>query len=256
MDGVSMAGFSAQMALPVDLQALPHPAVTVAINFRGGLLVDASGRQNMDSVVASLAPGDVRVRGEDIDTLQIRLSPLVAHAVLGGSAELGGELATLDDLWGRDAKRVQGRLRAAGSWEERFAIAQAALARRCEQGPAVDPEVAYAWRQMVASRGQIGIDRLAMQAGWSRKRLWSRFRSQIGLGPKRATQLVRFDYAAHRLAAGQSASLVAAESGFADQSHLNRDVMAFAGATPTDVAAAPWLAVDDIAWARSASWRR
>jgi AraC-like DNA-binding protein len=53
---------------------------------------------------------------------------------------------------------------------------------------------------------------------------------------------------AHRLAAGHSAALVAADSGFVDQSHLCRDVMAFAGMTPAAVAVAPWLAVDDVAW--------
>jgi methylphosphotriester-DNA--protein-cysteine methyltransferase len=52
-----------------------------------------------------------------------------------------------------------------------------------------------------------------------RKRLWSRFRSQIGLTPKRAAQLVRFDYAAHLLAPGHAAASVAAQSGYADQSH-------------------------------------
>jgi transcriptional regulator GlxA family with amidase domain len=78
--------------------------------------------------------------------------------------------------------------------------------------------------------------------------LWSRFRSQIGPTPKRAAELIRFDHAAHRLAAGHTAAQVAAESGYADQSHLHRDVMTFAGVTPATVAMAPFLAVDDVAW--------
>ena len=121
--------------------------------------------------------------------------------------------------------------------------------RRYDAGRAVDPEVAFAWDQIEAGRGQVRVDRLAAEAGWSRKRLWSRFRSQVGITPKRAAQLVRFDHAAHRLAAGHSPSRVAAEGGYVDQSHLHREVMAFAGVTPAAVAVAPWLAVDDVAWA-------
>jgi AraC-like DNA-binding protein len=245
-----MAGFRDRSTGLVDLQAIPYPAVTLVIDLGHGLLVDdASGRQHRGSVAAGLAPGDVRVRGRDIECLQVRLSPAVAHAVLGASSELGGTVVALGDLWGRDAVRTQEQLRAAGSWDDRFAIAEGALARRHEAGRAVDPEVAFAWGQMVTSRGAVRVERLATEAGWSRKRLWSRFRSQIGLTPKRAAQLVRFDHAAHRLAAGNSAALVAAESGYVDQSHLHRDVMAFAAMTPTAVAVASWLAVDDVAWA-------
>ncbi|MEU6795899.1 helix-turn-helix domain-containing protein [Nonomuraea wenchangensis] len=76
--------------------------------------------------------------------------------------------------------------------------------------------------------------------GRGRKRLWSRFRAQLGLPPKRAAKLVRFDRAAHRLVAG--------EGGYADQSHLHREVMAFTGATPSALAAEPFLAVDPLAW--------
>jgi AraC-like DNA-binding protein len=123
------------------------------------------------------------------------------------------------------------------------------LARRREAGRAVGPEVAFVWGRMVTDRGRVRVERLAAEVGWSRKRLWSRFRSQIGISPKRAAQLIRFDHAAHRLAAGHGAALVAAESGYVDQSHLHRDAMAFAGVTPTAVAVAPWLAVDDVAWA-------
>lgn len=46
---------------------------------------------------------------------------------------------------------------------------------------------------IVASRGRVRVDDLAAEVGCSRKRLWSRFRSQVGLSPKRAAMLVRFD---------------------------------------------------------------
>jgi AraC-like DNA-binding protein len=246
-----MAGFRDRTTDLVDLRVVPYPAVTVVVDLSDGIVVvdEVSGRQLRGSVVAGLAPGSVRGRGRDIECLQVRLSPVLAHAVLGGSSELGGTVAALDDLWGRDATRTEEQLRAATLWNDRFAIAEAALARRHEGGRAVDPEVAFAWGQMVNSRGQVRVEQLTAELGWSRKRLWARFRSQIGLTPKRAAQLVRFDHAAHRLAAGHSAAQVAAESGYADQSHLNRDVMAFAGVTPTAVAVAPWLAVDPVAWA-------
>ncbi|ANP52217.1 AraC-like DNA-binding protein [Streptomyces griseochromogenes] len=254
LQGVGMAGFRARTTDPVDLGVVPYPAVTVAVDLSGGLLAvgDTSGRQCNGSVVVGLEPTGVRGRGRDIECLQVRLSPVVAHAVLGACSELDGTVVPLDDLWGRDAARFQERLRAAESWDERFAIAEAALARRQEAGRAVDPEVAFVWEHMVTNLGGVRVERLAAEVGWSRKRLWSRFRSQIGLNPKRAAQLVRFDQAVHRLAAGHSAARVAAEIGYVDQSHLHRDVRAFAGVTPKAVSRAPWLAVDDVAWAAPA----
>lgn len=250
LPGVSMAGFRDRTSEPVDLDVVPYPAITVVVELGEEPLVvdDASGRQQRGSVVAGLAPGSVRVRGRDIDCLQIRLSPVVAHAVLGASSELGGTVVAFDDLWGPDATFTQEQLRAAASWDDRFALAEAALVRRYESGRPVDPEIAHAWGHMVSSRGQVRVDQLAAEVGWSRKHLWSRFRSQIGLTPKRAARLVRFDHAAHRLAAGHSAARVAAETGYVDQSHLHREALAFTGETPIAVALAPWLAVDDIAW--------
>jgi hypothetical protein len=47
---------------------------------------------------------------------------------------------------------------------------------------------------------------------------------------------------------GHSAAKVAVEGGYVDQSHLHREVMAFAGVTPAALAVAPFLAVDDVAW--------
>lgn len=249
--GVSMAGFRGRADSVDDFQLVPYPALTVFIDFGDVRLVDeASGAHRRGSAVVGLAPGNIRAGGGgDVDLLQVRLSPVVAHAVLGASPELGGTVVGLEDLWGPDAGQIQEQLHETRSWDDRFAIAKAVLIRRYAAGRVVDPEIAFAWGRIVASRGQIRVERLAAEIGWSRKRLWSRFRSQIGPTPKRAAQLVRFDYAAHRLAAGQGAALVSAESGYVDQSHLNRDAIAFAGLTPTALAVAPWLVVDPVAWA-------
>jgi len=164
-------------------------------------------------------------------------------------------VVSLEDVWGRDAGRAEERLRAAASWDERFTIAAEILVRRLGNRPVVDPEVAYTWRRTLTSRGRARVDGLADEVGWSRKRLWSRFRSQLGITPKRAARLVRFDHAAHLLAAGHAAAGVAAESGYVDQSHLHREVKAFAGLTPTAVATAPWLGIDDVAWPASSPTR-
>jgi AraC-like DNA-binding protein len=248
-----MAGLSDRENDLVDVGLVPHPAVMVVFDLGDEQLVveDGSGQRQRERVVAGLAPVAARGRGlaGSFECLQVRLPPAIARAVLGASSELGGTLVALDDLWGRDAVRVQEQLRAAGSWDERFAIAEAALARHYDPRRVVDPEVAFCWAQLVASRGRVRVERLAAETGWSRKRLWSRFRSQVGLTPKRAAQLVRFDHAAHRLAAGQSPALVAAESGYA----LHRDVVAFSGLTPAAVAVSPFLAAENMAG--SQPWR-
>ncbi|MEV7279925.1 helix-turn-helix domain-containing protein [Streptomyces sp. NPDC093111] len=251
--GLSMAGFRVR-----DLDALrmvPHPAVTLLLEFGAGspVLDCAPGRQERGCVVAVPgfgSGGAVRARGENVECVQVRLSPVIARAVLGASlAELdGAAVVPLDRLWGREASRIRERLGDLASWQDRFAWTQALLARRYEAGPPVDPEVAWAWRRIVGSRGLTRVDALAAEVGWSRKRLWSRFGGQLGLPPKQAVKLVRFDHAAHRLVAGEAAARVAAETGYADQSHLHRDVMTFTGATPATVAREPFLAVDDLAW--------
>ncbi|NEA50981.1 helix-turn-helix domain-containing protein [Streptomyces sp. SID10815] len=253
VDGVTMAGFRVR-----DLDALrmvPHPAVTLLLEFGAGSpVVDCgAGRQQRGSIVAGPGigtGGGVRARGENVECVQVRLSPVIARAVLAASpADLDGAVVSLEALWGRDASRIRDRLGDVSSWRDRFTLTDALLARRHEAGPPpVDAEVAWAWRRITGSRGRVRIDELAAEVGWSRKRLWSRFRSQLGLPPKHAAKLVRFDYAVHCLAAGRGAARVAADAGYADQSHLHRDVMAFTGTTPATVADEPFLAVDPLAW--------
>ncbi|GAA3514148.1 AraC family transcriptional regulator [Actinocatenispora rupis] len=253
LPGVGMAGFRQRTPAVWDIAMVAHPSVTLLLDLSDGYgaVYLAGGRRQRGTVAVGLLPGELRATGVGVGAcLQIRLEPAVATAVLGSAADLSGLMVPLDAVWGRGADRLQDRLCAATSWDDRFAIATGALLARLGDRPRVDPEVAYVWRRTTAGRGRVRVDGLADEVGWSRKRLWSRFRTQLGITPKRAAQLVRFDHAAHLLAAGHGAARVAAESGYVDQSHLHRESRTIAGLTPSAVAAAPWLAIDDVAWPR------
>lgn len=249
--GITMAGFGDRGITPPSIRLIPHPAVTLLLVLDGTIAVeDATGHQRRGSFVTGLGFGETihGLRAQTFECLQVRMSPVVAHAVLGAAAELDNAVVTLDDLWGRQAAQLTEQLGALPSWEERFAWTDAWLARRCAAAPRVDPEVAWAWHRITATHGMIRIEHLAAELGWSRLRLWSRFHAQIGLPPKRAAKLVRFDHAVHNLVAGQDAAGVAADRGYTDQSHLHRDITAFTGLTPATVVDEPFLAVDDLAW--------
>ncbi|WP_282702685.1 helix-turn-helix domain-containing protein [Streptomyces sp. CC219B] len=267
--GVVLAGMRDSGQAPVDHRLDPHPVLTLALACgEAGLGIDdeATGRRHRGSLVTGLgfgAGGAARVRATNVEWMQVRLSPAVARAVLGvGPAELESSVVALDDLWGaRRAARLRERLAGAASWEERFALVEAVLARLSGAGPAIEPELAWAWDRIVAGHGRVRVEELADELGWSRKRLWSRFHAQLGLPPKRAAKLVRFDRAATRLAQGQAAAGVAADCGYADQSHLHRDVVAFTGVTPATVAGEALVATADMAWVDhvprlSARWGR
>ncbi|MEU4216599.1 AraC family transcriptional regulator [Actinoplanes sp. NPDC026623] len=253
--GVGMAGFRQRPGTPAaELAMVAYPLVTVFIDLgdSGGAGWQSSGGYRRGSVVAGLLPGDFRATCHRAECLQIRLEPIAAAAL----ADLSGTVATLEEVWGRDAARAEERLRAARSWDERFAIAAGVLGRRLGVRHPVDPEVAQSWRRIRASHGRLRVETLADEVGWSRKRLWSRFRAQLGVSPKRAARLVRFDRAVHLLAAGHAPAGVATVSGYSDQPHLHREVQEFAGLTPTAVAAAPWLSVDHVAWPARTTPRR
>lgn len=208
---------------------LPRPGVVVVIGLGDETFTieDTTGRRSSRGLVAALTPGPGAGRARRVR----RGTPDAS-----GRAELDGSGAALEDVWGPDGRRLRERLAGAGSWAERLALTDAFRRERAARGPRMEPKAA-AWERIVARRGRVRVGDLAASCGWSRKRLWSRFREQVGLTPKRAAMLVRFDRAARSLRAGQDAASVAQACGYAGQLHLHRDVLAFAGCTPD--AAAP-----------------
>ena len=169
--------------------------------------------------------------------LEVWLSPLGAYTLLGlPMQELSGRTLDLRDLLGGAGRRLGERLRDAPSWRRRFALLDRFLLRRLERGPRPSPEVGWAWRRLVATGGAVPIGQLAGEVGWSHKHLIHRFRQQVGLSPKTAARLVRFDEVWRRLDERRPLDWgrVAHDAGYADQAHLIRDFREFTGTTPTD----------------------
>ncbi|MFE9574969.1 helix-turn-helix domain-containing protein [Nocardia sp. NPDC006044] len=256
--GVRIAGFRSLSADPIAQRVIPHPSITVILEFGDSSLLveDATGRQQNGSLAAGLAHHPAGMRGRNIACLELRISPVVAHTVLGACLTDPESMVDLDAVWGRETSRIRQQLNEATSWSDRFTVADTFLTRRIAAGPPMAPEVIWAWERIAASRGRVRVDDLAVELGWSRKRLWTRFRSQVGVAPKRAAKLMRFHHAAHHLTAGRSTALVAAECGYTDQSHLHRDVSAFTGTTPTALAGNSGLAATHLAFEQSPSAHR
>ncbi|MEU1590947.1 AraC family transcriptional regulator [Micromonospora sp. NPDC005710] len=180
--------------------------------------------------------------GEGVELL---LAPLTARRLLGlPLSELTNRAVDVGQFPGRWLDRLRGRLAEAPGWPARFALLDRVLAARLAASPPVDPRLDWAWRRLVASAGRGSVGVLADELGWSRRHLASRFRQDVGLPPKMAARLLRFQQA-HAAstqvgAAGRGVdwAAVAAGCGYYDQSHLIRDFHQFAGATPAALLAA------------------
>jgi AraC-like DNA-binding protein len=167
--------------------------------------------------------------------LELDLAPLGAYTLLGlPMDEITGLNVDLTDVLGADGRRLADQLRDTPNWSDRFALVDAALLPRLETGPQPSPEVGRAWQFLVGTAGAMPISRIARDVGWSHKHLITRFKQQIGLAPKTAARLVRFDGVWRRINERPMRwERIAADAGYADQAHLIRDFREFTGTTPS-----------------------
>jgi len=253
----SYIGFRQAGVEPARHRGLPSPSLTLIYTLDDPIVLAAHPDPAQppgiyETVLGGLhtAPAIITHEGQQ-SGIQLGLSPLGARALLGVPAS---ELAEIDvpaeEVLGRLSSELHDRLRTAPGWPERFAVLDEVLLGRVAQlggpsdnGAAVNPEVSYAWRRLVRSGGVVSVRDLAAETGWSDRHLRARFRGEIGLAPKAAARVIRFDRVKRvlhrRAAAGEALCLadVAAACGYFDQGHLDREFALLAGCSPTR-----WLA--------------
>lgn len=167
--------------------------------------------------------------------VHLELNPLGTKALLGlSAAELSGHVVGLDQLGSPRLAELPARLAEAHDWSARFALLDETLVGVLvdAQGPA--GEIGWAWQRMQAARGRVRVATLADEVGWSRRHFGERFRAEIGLSPKQAARVLRFERAGMLLRQRGRVDLssLAVDCGYYDQAHLTNEWRALAGCPP------------------------
>lgn len=170
-------------------------------------------------------------------SMQIDLTPIGARIVLGQSmVDLTDRIIPIDSLTGSAGRHLISDLEATTTWAERFALVESFIVRRVAIGPQPDPRIAWALSRLTDTTHRVEVADLAERLGWSHRHLIERFRQEIGLPPKQIARQARFVDAAQRIRQAPfdlPLAAIAADAGYFDQAHLNRDFREFAGMTPS-----------------------
>jgi AraC-like DNA-binding protein len=173
-----------------------------------------------------------------IDTRE-HASVIGAHFRPGGAApvlgaapgELSDAHAPLDALWGAGpTAELCERLRAARP-EERFGVLERALAARTRDPARRHAAVPVAVEQLDCGAS---VAEVADRVDLSHRRLIQVFSAEVGMTPKLFARVRRFQRCLERAGRDPSGgwSLLAAECGYSDQSHMIREFIALSGFSP------------------------
>lgn len=200
--------------------------------------------------VRGYAIGPLRAVGSTGDTARAEmvgayLEPGAASALLHVPAvELTDRIVDLEPLWGPASARLTQDL-VEQDEAARVDLLEAALVARLRRARDPDRRIDVTglarWARDEPTR--MTVTRLAGAAGVSRQHLARVFRESVGVSPKRYCRLVRFQAGlAHASeGAGVPWARVAAELGYADQSHMIAEFRELSSLTPEKLATERWF---------------
>ena len=239
-------GYREEVDAPVARVETPSGAAVLVLGFGGSLTVSelapaSPERRHAGSVVSSFAgglcdrPALVTHAGSQRG-IQVRLGPLALSTLFGIPLdEISRQAGGIVDLAELGAGDWGERLGALTAWGDRFALLdQLLISKLAASATELTPEVIAAWHALRASHGAVRIGQLVAESGLSHRAFIVRFRRQVGVAPKTAARIARYEHATSLLDLGTlSVAEVAAHSGYADQAHLDREFSTLAGCPPT-----------------------
>lgn len=171
--------------------------------------------------------------GAPSPTVGVQFWPGAASVLLATPAHHFAEThCALEDLWGAAAAaETRERLAAAPTPAARIDAFEEILAARLPKLRGLHPAVAAVLPQL---RGARDVGRIVDRSGVSHRHFDRLFTEAVGLRPKLYLRVARFARVIERLTREPDAAWadVAADAGYADQPHFNREFLAFSGFAP------------------------
>jgi AraC-like DNA-binding protein len=210
---------------PYTHRTVPHGSIELSVEV--GSMPRVIGPQTRP-IVETLAPGATVVG--------VRFHPGMAPSLLGVPAsELVDVSVEADELWGRACVALGEDVAAAASPEHATALLETAVAGRLADATDPDPVVGAAVQQLLPW-GASDVGPLAASLHISERQLRRRALAAVGLAPKILQRMLRFQgflaLAGARDQTGAELALLAADTGYADQSHLTRESLRLSGLSP------------------------
>ena len=149
--------------------------------------------------------------------------------------ELRDRHVALEYLWGHCARKLHERLIEKSSPAKMFPLLEDVLLHRLDPTHLPHPIAIYALAELSMDESIARIRQVQQATGYGPKRFIELFSGSVGLTPKVFSRIRRFQRVIHRVARGRHVewARVAADGGYCDQSHLNREFRRFSGTTPT-----------------------
>jgi AraC-like DNA-binding protein len=223
-------------------RGLPDGTLVLVVSVGRPLIVRRAGQADL-RVAATIAG----LRSSPVDILhdgtqrgvQLELTPRGARALLGvPAAALAQGVWPLDEVVGLPARELVDRLADAPGAAERARVLDGVLAGWADD-VGYPAAVDRAWRRLTASAGSVSVTSIAGEVGLGRRQLSQLVRAELGVTPKTAARILRFDRACGYLRSGRTTSLAetAAMCGYYDQAHMTNDWRQLGGCTPGE-----WMA--------------
>lgn len=248
----SMVGYRALDVPEAVHLGMPSSRLVFIVSLDDGLKSATSAESLSTARPTPVVLGGLHVQASHVSQhpgqagVQLAVHPLAARALFGAPA---AELSVTDfdaaPVLGGASVELHERATEARQWPDVFALVARYLVDARRDRVTVRPEVAYAWHLLERSRGRAPVSALAERVGLSARHLTTLFRREVGRTPKTVAMLMRFEYATNRIAAAarrpQRIDLpgIADDAGYADQAHLTREFVRFAGVPPR-----AWLAAE------------